>query len=367
MALMAYIGNDANHSKRSQNNEQFRWWIKSGPRFSEQFLEKMMASSSLSELEIATGISQLALRQELSAIQGQTKKLLEEVAPAPSPSPSHSPKILFVAANPSNLAPLQLEEEIRLIAQRIRPREYRKMFSLQSAPALRATDFAQKLMEQTPDIVHFSGHGSSGTGLLFLGDGDHAAKPIPEGELAQIFGRLGNTVKCVVLDACYSEIQAAAIAESIPCVVGVSRAVSDRTAIAFATEFYEALASGKSVAAAFKLGKVQVELAHPASADTAQIPKLLVRSGVDAKQVFLVAAPPRSSDAAELRRDQRTSRPPAVSRSQRVGNLTIGGLGNGVRPGQHSGVTDAGGASEEDADIHREGEENHIVVDQKDA
>ena len=69
-------------------------------------------------------------------------------------------KILFLTANPSDTAELLLGEEIRLISARIRRGEYRKLFDIRSAPAIRATDLPFELMDQIPHIVHFSGHGT---------------------------------------------------------------------------------------------------------------------------------------------------------------------------------------------------------------
>ena len=212
-------------------------------------------------------------------------------------------KILFLTSNPSDTAALQLDEEIRLIGQRIRRGEYRKLFEIRSAPAIRATDLPYELMDNAPDIVHFSGHGSTTGELYFVSDGDRTAQPIPAKTLARVFKQFRDRVKCVVLNACYSSIQAKAIAESIPCVVGMSRAVPDPTAIAFAAGFYEALAFGKSVADAFELGQTQVELAAPSLADTSEIPALLVRSGEDASKIHLIPAP-QSADSEAGQRPQ---------------------------------------------------------------
>lgn len=151
-------------------------------------------------------------------------------------------KILFLTASPSDKAALQLDEEMRLISQRIRRGEYRNLFEMCSAPAIRATDLPFELMDNAPEIVHFSGHGSKTGALYFIHDGDRAARPIPPQTLARVFKQFRDRVKCVVLNACYSAAQAEAT-----------------TAIAFAASFYEALASGKSVAEALELKLTQDE------------------------------------------------------------------------------------------------------------
>lgn len=215
-------------------------------------------------------------------------------------------KILFLTASPSDKAALQLDEEIRLISQRIRRGEYRNLFEMRSAPAIRATDLPFELMDNAPEIVHFSGHGSKAGSLHFINDGDRTARPIPPKTLARVFKQFRDRVKCVVLNACYSAAQAEAIAESIPCVVGMSRAVLDSTAIAFAAGFYEALAFGKSVAEAFELGLTQVDLSAPSATHETEIPTLVVRRGEDASKIWLLPQQP----------DERKAEPQVVARTQ---------------------------------------------------
>lgn len=281
--------------------------------------------------------------------------------------PSQTPtKILFLTASPSDAPHLKLDEEIRLIDQRIRRGEYRKLFDVRSAPALRATDLPYELMDRAPDIVHFSGHGSRAGAIFSHRDEDGAAVPISASTLARVFKQLRGRIQCVVLNACYSEIQAAAIAESIPCVVGMSRAVPDATAIAFAAGFYEALSFGKSVEDAFELGKIQVELSRPAHADTAEIPRLLVRSGEQASRICFV---PSASPSVEAPAAPPAAVPAAapVARVQRIIRIQAGGANNTIRIGQYGGGTGpATQDSQEIEEVLTDGQRNQIHVEQKD-
>ena len=52
--------------------------------------------------------------------------------------------------------------------------------------------------------------------------------------LAGLFALFASSVECVVLNACYSAVQAEAIAEHIPHVIGMSQAISDQAAMEFA-------------------------------------------------------------------------------------------------------------------------------------
>jgi len=74
-----------------------------------------------------------------------------------------------------------------------------------------------------------------------------------------------------IAPACYSEMQAPAIAKHIPCVVGMSKAVGDNAAIVFAKAFYRGLGYGKNVETAFELGTNQLDLSKLKDKDTPKI------------------------------------------------------------------------------------------------
>ena len=67
-------------------------------------------------------------------------------------------------------------------------------------------------------------------------------------------------MRCILLNACYSEIQAIAISEHIDYVIGMNNAIDDKAAIAFAIGFYQGLGAGRTIESAYKLGCAQVRL-----------------------------------------------------------------------------------------------------------
>jgi hypothetical protein len=280
-------------------------------------------------------------------------------------------KILFLSANPRDTSQLQLDEEVRLISQRIRRGEYRKLFDIRLAPAIRATDLPYELMDHMPDVVHFSGHGTRSGELLFSDGSGRGSVPIPAQTLARVFKQLRDRIKCVVLNACFSEIQARAIAESIPCVVGMSRTVPDATAIAFAAGFYEGLAFGKSIAEAFELGQLQIELDAPADSTSAGVPQLIVRSGEDAAEIRLF---PRRTSAVETEPTKESPANPwaaavipaaAGSRTLKIGRIESSGDASGVRIGQYGPAEFTGAEALEVQDIQMTGMAAKVIVEQK--
>ena len=168
-------------------------------------------------------------------------------------------KVLFLAANPSDTAPLKLDEEIREITAKIRASEHRDLLDLVSIWAVRPDDLLQSLNEHAPHIVHFSSHGSR-TGEIILVDKQGVPKAVSPTALKALFGALKDNVRIVVLNACYSRVQAEAITEIVDCAVGMNTAIGDKAAIIFAASFYRAIGFGRSVEQAFEQGKVALLL-----------------------------------------------------------------------------------------------------------
>lgn len=190
-------------------------------------------------------------------------------------------KILFLAASPSNEVHLHLDVEFREIGERLQKAKFRDSFDMVSKWAVRASDLSSYLMEHKPNIVHFSGHGSNAHELILLNKNGEA-HPISAEKLGDLFSVLKENIRCVILNACYSEGQAKAIAKHIDCVVGMSDAIGDDSAIVFAEHFYQALAYGKSVQDAFKLGCLQIDMEN---LDEGSTPKLICHAK-NAKDIF---------------------------------------------------------------------------------
>jgi hypothetical protein len=198
---------------------------------------------------------------------------------------SHSRRritILFLAANPHDTSRLNLDEEIRAIDGALQKAPHRNRFRIEQHWAVRSTELDDFLLRHRPQIVHFSGHGSAASELILEAasttrDVRRAAPPertseaVSSASLARVFAPLKGTVRCVVMNACYSETQAAAIAEYVDCVVGMSRAIADSAAINFSSAFYQALAHGESIDHAFELACSEIDRASLADDDVPQL------------------------------------------------------------------------------------------------
>lgn len=202
--------------------------------------------------------------------------------PMPPPTPAKKIIVLFLAANPKSTDRLRLDEEVRTIDERLRLSQFRDRFDLQQQWAVRTSDILDAVLRHKPDIVHFSGHGSK-TGELVFEDAAGNAKAVNADALGALFAARKG-VRCVVLNACWSDTHANAIAKAVDCVVGMTRSVGDDAAIGFASGFYRSLGERLSVQEAFDLGNVQIMLD---GGDEEKTPRLRTRKGVDAGAVVL--------------------------------------------------------------------------------
>ena len=164
-------------------------------------------------------------------------------------------RILFLAANPLMTSRLDLEEELRSIDAELRSSRYRDQIELLVAHAARPDDVVRLLRRQTPTIVHFSGHGAN-DGVVLRNENSSIA--ISGEVLGRIFA--GRGIQLVVLNACFTDLQASAVARSVTAVIGTTDAVDDDAARRFATAFYRTLADGYSVGEAFRDGRDAVDI-----------------------------------------------------------------------------------------------------------
>jgi hypothetical protein len=174
---------------------------------------------------------------------------------------SNIPKtILLLAANPRGTTRLRLGEEVREIDAGLQRAKHREQFVLEQKWAVRPRDIQQAMLDTNPQIVHFSGHGTGDEGLVFE-DVTGQAKLVDGEALAGLFALFAEQVECVVLNGCYSEVQALAIAKHINYVIGMKKAIGDQAAIEFAAAFYDALGAGRPVEFAHKFGCAAIRLA----------------------------------------------------------------------------------------------------------
>ena len=137
--------------------------------------------------------------------------------------------ILVLAANPKDTSRLRLEQEVREIDNGLQRARRRDEFILKQVLAARPVDVRRAMLNLRPSIVHFCGHGAGEDGIAFE-DEIGNTKLINAEALARFFELFADKVECIVLNACYSEIQAEAIAQYINYVIGMKKAIAENRA-----------------------------------------------------------------------------------------------------------------------------------------
>jgi len=227
---------------------------------------------------------------------GQTMMPTSAQTPAYPQTPPVTPQdsereichIIFFAADPrmeeggQARQALALDLEYEAVRKAISEAHYGNQFKLTVERATTPDDLLQLLNEHEPTIVHFSGHGTERAELVMVNDKGHF-HTVSNAALEQLFKVMKGKIRCVFLNACYSEPQAKAIIRDIDCAIGMSKAVTDKAAREFSMSFYRALAYGRSIENAFQQGVTKLMLENLPEEYT---PQLLYKPGVDPAKVF---------------------------------------------------------------------------------
>lgn len=162
--------------------------------------------------------------------------------------------ILILAASPTDQGRLNLGIEVRNIDEGLRLSPQRDQFELKQSWAVRIDDLRRALLDFNPEVVHFCGHGLGVVGLA-LENSVGQTQLVSTNALAGLFRLFSSHVRCVVLNACFSVVQAKAIVEHIDFVVGMRDAIGQAASIRFSIGFYDALVRGRSIEDACEFGR----------------------------------------------------------------------------------------------------------------
>jgi AAA-like domain/CHAT domain len=188
-------------------------------------------------------------------------------------------KILILAANPIDSVRLSLERELAEIRTTLQLSKNRDRFQIEQRGGVRPQDLQPYMYDVKPQIVHFAGHGVGGAtvggndrkltvindrdlppeGLVFE-DENGRAQLVSGKAFADLCSLFSRDVKCVVLNACYSEQQAREIVKYIPYVMGMKRGIGDIAARKFSQGFYRAIVDDRTIEEAFASGINAIEL-----------------------------------------------------------------------------------------------------------
>lgn len=210
--------------------------------------------------------------------------------------------ILVVSAGPMDQDSLRLGAEMRDIRQALQRSKSRGEWKIECHTAITVDDLRRALLDYRPAILHFSGHGAGKDGLCFEDANGYTHMTQAE-PLAELFHLFSDSLKCVVLNACYSEVQAMAICNEITCVVGMKSTIGDESAIKFAVSFYDAIFAQCDISMAFKMGCNALDLSNLSDSD---VPALQTKKGSELSYAELFEST-RNTDATSIKAGQADS------------------------------------------------------------
>lgn len=210
----------------------------------------------------------LSLLESLKKLEGlpelHTSKLIPQQPPL---------KILMLTANPAETTRLSISDEHSKISEKLQ-RQNNK-YILKVKKAINRTELKEETELFKPSILHFSGHGKKkdeelaklgvdSSGIIVQDETKRGYDVISATKLEKLFSYFEKeenfALELVILNSCYSEAQAEAIAQHVPIVIGTTGKISNRIAISFSVGFYFKLVNGSSFIRAFESGKTEAIL-----------------------------------------------------------------------------------------------------------
>ncbi len=207
---------------------------------------------------------------------------------------SEQVRILFLAANPKSTPQLDLNAEFEAIEEQLNATRHTNSFLLQHRWKLSSEQLLDFLLKYRPHILHFSGHGVEDNLILLDRDGNPWS--LDRRLARQAFSSAKDTLKLVVLNACFSRDVAEDVSEVIDCVIGMALPVRDNTAVTFSSALYRGIGQGLSVREAFNSARTAIEMS---GLDGERTPQILSKPGVDPRRMqpleWIGAAPPATA------------------------------------------------------------------------
>jgi hypothetical protein len=166
-------------------------------------------------------------------------------------------KIIALFSNPTNEPVLRSGYEVNMIEQEI-SQAVGYPYTIVKEIATDSRSLQKVLHNETPDIVHIIGHGTE-TGEYITELANGIAKPLPLNTFNTIFRNLESNVSCVVLNYCYSAMQANQVSQHVDMAIGWQSKVQDNVSIKFVTTFYYYLCRGMNFQKCFDLANTAIE------------------------------------------------------------------------------------------------------------
>ncbi|AMB42219.1 MULTISPECIES: CHAT domain-containing protein [Paenarthrobacter] len=272
--------------------------------------------------ELATMPWETLFDPETETYLCQTEPLLRHI---PAPDYNQNPldvapplRILGIVASPRDLPALDVQAEKDHLAQALAGPGDEGRVELVWTRSGTWDDVQSMLLAGPWHVVHFVGHGDydsrTDEGRIALVGNDGRAAMVRAVRLMALLSVAAPRPRLVVLNSCssgemgqtdlFSGTASALVRSGIGAVAAMQFAISDSAAIAFAHGFYAAIANGRTVDEAARIGRISV-MASPDGTLEWVTPALYVRGG--STQLFSLQGTPSGRPPAERTTPTRAS------------------------------------------------------------
>jgi uncharacterized repeat protein (TIGR01451 family) len=194
------------------------------------------------------------------------------MGPPVTPGSGQPPvKVLLLGTNPPGTEQLRVDREIREIQQTIQSGSERDNIQVSIRLAVRPGDIIQALLYEKPRLVHFAGHGGGPEEGVIVENEYGVSRIVPVDTLVQLFRDAGQSVECVVVNACETASLARELSSVVPYAIGMRQPVRDKSAIRFSAGFYQGMAAGRPIPGAFDLGVIRLKMSPVGSDELAPV------------------------------------------------------------------------------------------------
>ncbi|OQY90321.1 MAG: hypothetical protein B6D41_09835, partial [Chloroflexi bacterium UTCFX4] len=172
-------------------------------------------------------------------------------------------RVLVMISSPSDYEPLDVEREWRKLNDALREQLANKLVQLERLDTATLGALRRKLRQDEYHVLHFIGHGGfdeqTQDGVLILEDEQQRGQRT-SGQYISTVVTMHDAMRLVVLNACeggraarndpFAGVAQSLVQQGIPAVIAMQFEITDEASIAFAREFYAAIADGYPVDAA---------------------------------------------------------------------------------------------------------------------
>jgi tetratricopeptide (TPR) repeat protein len=163
-------------------------------------------------------------------------------------------KILMLSANPENPVTRSRRKEISEITSALNRAAVARWEQGKNPTRFKPHDglnikasISQELSTIEPYIVHISGSASGIEGLILEGNSGRATSEKSEKLIANLFQDHVESIQCIILNGCYSDVQAREIVQHIEFVIGISQDLEESKVIKFLDDFYFYIGSERTI------------------------------------------------------------------------------------------------------------------------